>query len=71
MEYTAIGSTVNTASRLRGRAKMSEVVIGPAVYERLKGRRLVSELGLCQLKGISEPVELYRVDGVVEKDGLW
>lgn len=50
---------------------MSEVVIGPAVYERLKGRRLVSELGLCQLKGISEPVELYRVDGVVEKDGLW
>ena len=65
MEYTAIGSIVNTASRLEGRAKAGEVVIGPAVYERLKGRIQVTCLGKCSLKGIQEPMELYRVEEAV------
>lgn len=66
MEYTAIGSTVNMASRLEGRAKAGEVIISPYVYERLKGRIEVTSLGPQQLKGISEPVELYRVERVLE-----
>lgn len=65
MEYTAIGSTVNMASRLEGRAKAGEVIISPNVYERLKGRIEVTSLGFQQLKGISEPVELYRVERVL------
>lgn len=65
MEYTAIGSTVNMASRLEGRAKAGEVIISPYVYERLKGRIEVTSLGAQQLKGISEPVELYRVERVL------
>lgn len=66
MEYTAIGNTVNTASRLEGRAKAGEVIISPAVYERLKGRIEVTCLGPQQLKGLSEPMELYRVERVLE-----
>lgn len=66
MEYTAIGSTVNMASRLEGRAKAGEVIISPNVYERLKGRIEVTSLGFQELKGISEPVELYRVERVLE-----
>jgi len=66
MEYTAIGNTVNIAARLEGKAKAGEVVISPYVYERIKDRIEVTSLGLQQLKGISEPVELYRVERVLE-----
>ena len=66
MEYTAIGSTVNMASRLEGKAKAGEVIISPNVYERIKDRIEVTSLGLQPLKGISEPVELYRVERVLE-----
>ena len=66
MEYTAIGNTVNIAARLEGKAKAGEVVISPYVYERIKDRIEVTSLGLQTLKGISEPVELYRVERVLE-----
>lgn len=62
MEYTAIGSTVNTASRLEGRAAAGEVLISSEVYERLKGRIEATSLGLCSLKGISGEVEIFRVE---------
>ena len=68
MEYTAIGSVVNTASRLEGIAKAGEVIISPEVYERLKGRIIADSLGKYQLKGITEPMEVYRVTGVIESD---
>ena len=68
MEYTAIGSVVNTASRLEGIAKAGEVIISPEVYERLKGRIIADSLGKHQLKGITEPMEVYRVTGVIESD---
>ena len=66
MEYTAIGNTVNTAARLEGKAKAGEVIISPYVYERIKDRIEVTSLGLHELKGIREPVELYRVERVLE-----
>ena len=66
MEYTAIGNTVNIAARLEGKAKAGEVVISPYVYERIRDRIEVTSLGLQTLKGISEPVELYRVERVLE-----
>lgn len=66
MEYTAIGSTVNMASRLEGRAKAGEVIISPYVYERIKDRIEAESLGKQELKGIAEPVELYKVIRVLE-----
>ncbi|MBQ6832929.1 MAG: adenylate/guanylate cyclase domain-containing protein [Lachnospiraceae bacterium] len=68
MEYTAIGNTVNTAARLEGKAKAGEVIISPYVYERIKDRIEVTSLGLHELKGIREPVELYRVERVIENE---
>lgn len=58
MEYTAIGSVVNTAARLESMAKAGEVIISPEIYERLKGRIFTESLGKYQLKGISEPMEV-------------
>ncbi len=65
MEYTAIGNTVNTASRLEGKAGAGEVVISSAVYERLKDRLEVTSLGMCRLKGISEECEIFRVEKIL------
>lgn len=64
MDYTAIGNTVNTAARLESRAKAGEVLISPEIYRRLKGRIQTESLGPCTLKGISEPVEVFRVIGI-------
>ncbi len=64
MEYTAIGNTVNTAARLESMAKSGEVLISPEVYERLKDRIEVECLGPYTLKGISEPMEIFRVTGL-------
>ena len=68
MEYTAIGSVVNTAARLESIAKAGEVIISPEICERLKGRIITENLGKCQLKGIAEPMEIIRVTGIVEPE---
>ena len=43
-----------------------EVIISPHVYARIKDRIEVTSLGPVELKGISEPQELYRVERVLE-----
>lgn len=68
MEYTAIGDTVNTASRLESQAGAGEILISAAVYERLKGRIKATCLGGRKLKGKAEQTVIYRVDGLKEDE---
>lgn len=64
MDFTAIGDTVNTAARLEANAKRGQVLISDAVYERVKDRVEVEEVGEIPLKGKSKGVFVYSVTNV-------
>ncbi len=64
MDFTAIGDTVNTAARLESNAKKGQVLISDAVYDRVKDRIEVEEVGEIPLKGKSNGVFVYSVIGV-------
>ena len=64
MDYTAIGDTVNTSARLEANAKKGQVLISDVLYERLKGRIRVNEIGVIPLKGKSNGVNVFEVLGV-------
>lgn len=62
MDYTAIGDTVNTASRLEGQAQAGEVLISEELFHRLEGRISAECLGGRTLKGKSGEFTVYRVN---------
>lgn len=64
MDYTAIGDTVNIASRLESKAPKGTVYISEYVYEQVKERITVEEIGEIPLKGKSKGVFVYSVTGV-------
>ena len=61
MEYTAIGSTVNIASRLCDLARSGEVVVSEAVQSELKGSFESTALGEVQVKGIDTPLQIAKI----------
>ncbi len=61
MDYTAIGDTVNTASRLESNAKAGEILISEEVKKRLEGRIETEDVGEIPLKGKSNKIFVYRV----------
>lgn len=65
MDYTAIGDTVNTAARLESNAKPAQILISNDVYEALKGRIEVTEIGEIPLKGKSNGVLVYQLDKIL------
>ena len=64
MDYTAIGDTVNTAARLEANAPRGTVYISKYVYEQVKDRIEVEEVGEIPLKGKSKGVFVYSVIAV-------
>lgn len=61
MDYTAIGDTVNTASRICSIAKAGEILISEETRKALKTSFKLEYAGEHSLKGKSEKVKLYRV----------
>lgn len=58
-DFTAIGSTVNIASRIEGRAQPQEILMSEAVAQHLPDVE-VMDCGFYELRGIIHPVRLYR-----------
>ena len=63
LEYTVIGDTVNTASRLESAAELNSVLIGEATRAAIGDSFAVQEMGELQLKGKAQRVCAYKVLG--------
>ena len=60
-ETLAVGDTTNVASRIQGAADAGSVVLSAATLRLISGIFVVEDLGKRRLKGIAEPLGLYRV----------
>jgi adenylate cyclase len=63
LEYTAIGDTVNTASRLESAAEPGSVFISEYTRQAIDDSFTVQEMGELQLKGKEHRVRAYKVLG--------
>ena len=68
-EYSAIGDTVNLASRLEGVTKefKTPIVVSHGTVSQLGGKFQVRELGELTVKGRQEAVRVYAVDGELDQ----
>lgn len=64
MDYTAIGDTVNTASRLESKAPPGEILISQSVLDATSDRVTAVPMGELSLKGKSVAVAAYSVQDI-------
>ncbi len=65
----AVGETPNLAARLQGLAGPDEIVVGPSTRRLLGGTFELADLGEQDLKGIVEPVQAHRIEGLAATEG--
>jgi hypothetical protein len=68
-EQAVVGETPNLAARLQALAEPGSVVIAPATRRLLGNRFRLQALGLQRVKGLTEPVETWAVEGVSASEG--
>jgi class 3 adenylate cyclase/energy-coupling factor transporter ATP-binding protein EcfA2 len=62
-EQLALGETPNIASRIQGRAEPNTLAISEATYRLVEGYFTCEALGEHTLRGVSQPLNIYRVLG--------
>jgi class 3 adenylate cyclase/predicted ATPase len=62
-EHGVIGETPNLASRMQSLAQPNTVVVSASTRRLLGDAFVCEDLGLHELKGISEPVRVWRITG--------
>ncbi len=68
MEYTVIGNTVNTGSRIEASTKAfgSDLLISEEVVKQIGDAFIVELAGAAEVKGRSEPLKMFKVRGYKE-----
>jgi class 3 adenylate cyclase len=66
MDYTIIGSAVNTASRLETLAAAGEILISYETFAHVRDLVHCEEYGQAEVKGIAYPIVTYRVVDTLE-----
>jgi adenylate cyclase len=60
-EFTSVGMPVNIAARLQSMAKGGEILISDTTFQKLSGDIDLETLPPVTVKGIGEPITVYRV----------
>jgi class 3 adenylate cyclase len=60
-EYTSVGMPVNIAARLQGIANSGEILISHMTFQKLSDKIDVEALPPVTVKGINEPISIYKV----------
>jgi class 3 adenylate cyclase len=63
-EYTAMGDSINLAARLQMAAEPMSILCGEATYRLIAPIFECHDLGKIQVKGKSEPVQVYKLSGL-------
>lgn len=71
MEYTVIGNTINTASRIESSTKAfgTDLLVSEEVVQQLTEGFKYSEAGQVEVKGRSQALKLFKVSGTLNESG--
>jgi DNA-binding response OmpR family regulator len=61
--YTALGQVTNVAARIAALSEAGSIFVGPETARRIVGLFSIREVGMRQLKNISDAVMVYRILG--------
>ncbi|MDO1501284.1 adenylate/guanylate cyclase domain-containing protein [Winogradskyella maritima] len=61
LDYTVVGDTVNTASRLQDVAEENQILISEDCYKKVKESFKCSKIGSIDLKNKANPITIYEV----------
>ncbi|MBS0616558.1 MAG: adenylate/guanylate cyclase domain-containing protein [Spirochaetes bacterium] len=72
MDYTVMGDTINLGSRLEGTNKQygTRIIISEYTYAQVKEKVYVRELDDIKVKGKTEPVKIFELIDVVNREDL-
>ncbi len=64
MDYSAVGQTTHLAARMEQMAKPGTVLLTPGTLSLAEGYVVVKPLGPVNVKGLSDPIDVFELNGV-------